>query len=167
MDAAGNFVRKVGDLFDITLPSGLKLNIAKDSAEDQLYTQLSGDFTVNTEDKTQGWLNLNGVFFNSGSAELTAESSKQVKNIAAILKEYPAANIKVGGYTDNTGDAAGNKTLSAQRAEAVAKLLVAEGVPAASVASEGYGSEHPECPANDTDICKAQNRRVALRLTAK
>ena len=33
--------------------------------------------------------------------------------------------------------------------------------------AEGYGAEHPVCAANDTDECKAQNRRIALRVTAK
>ena len=35
------------------------------------------------------------------------------------------------------------------------------------LAAEGYGPEHPPCPANDTDECKAQNRRIALRVAAK
>lgn len=33
--------------------------------------------------------------------------------------------------------------------------------------SEGYRPEHLECPANDTEECKAKNRRIAIRVTAK
>ena len=36
-----------------------------------------------------------------------------------------------------------------------------------NIASEGYGSDHPVCAANDTPECKAQNRRVDIRVTKK
>ena len=37
----------------------------------------------------------------------------------------------------------------------------------AQLSDQGYGAEHPICPANDTDECKAKNRRIDVRLTAK
>jgi K(+)-stimulated pyrophosphate-energized sodium pump len=49
----------------------------------------------------------------------------------------------------------------------VVKELVALGVDAKRLAAEGYGPEYPVCAANDTDECKAQNRRIAVRVTAK
>jgi outer membrane protein OmpA-like peptidoglycan-associated protein len=41
----------------------------------------------------------------------------QLSNLAAILKAFPAANIKIGGYTDKTGNEDFNKSyrLSGQR----------------------------------------------------
>jgi K(+)-stimulated pyrophosphate-energized sodium pump len=32
---------------------------------------------------------------------------------------------------------------------------------------EGFGAEHPVCPANDSEFCRAQNRRTAVHVTAK
>jgi K(+)-stimulated pyrophosphate-energized sodium pump len=32
--------------------------------------------------------------------------------------------------------------------------------------AQGYGAEHPLCPANDTEFCRAQNRRIAVQVTA-
>ncbi len=59
-----------------------------------------------------------------------------------ILKAYPKAKIKIGGYTDKTGDAAVNKKLSNERAQTVAAALKADGSVAAQVkGAEGYGSE--------------------------
>ena len=72
--------------------------------------------------------------------------------------------LKIGGYTDNTGAAAANKTLSKKRADAVVAALVAAGGDKARLAAEGYGQEHPVCPANDTEECKAQNRRIDVNV---
>ncbi len=45
--------------------------------------------------------------------------------------------------------------------------LVKLGVNASNIKAEGYGPEHPICPANDTPVCQAQNRRVDIRITNK
>jgi len=118
-------------------------------------------------DKTT-WFNFDRLQFTSGKAELDSEKSKeQLVNIAEILKAYPKVKLKIGGYTDNQGAAAVNKKLSLDRAKAVVKSLAGLGVAAARVAPEGYGPEHPVCPANDTEECRAQNRRIAVRVAAK
>ncbi|MBK6689137.1 MAG: OmpA family protein [Deltaproteobacteria bacterium] len=118
-------------------------------------------------DKTT-WFNFDRVVFPTGSAEIDMEASKeQLSNIHEILKAYPNVKLKVGGYTDNTGSAATNKKLSGQRASAVAAALKNLGTDGARLDPEGYGPEHPLCPANDTPDCRAQNRRLAVRVTAK
>ena len=38
------------------------------------------------------------------------------------------------------------------------------GIPADRVEAEGFGSQYPVCAANDTDACKAQNRRIDVRV---
>jgi outer membrane protein OmpA-like peptidoglycan-associated protein len=103
----------------------------------------------------------------SGKSELTEKSKEQVANIAAILKAYPNAKIKLGGYTDNTGALELNKKISAERAAFVKAQLEKAGVGAGRIVAEGYGPEHPICPANDTKECQAQNRRVDIRVTNK
>lgn len=49
---------------------------------------------------------------------------EQLENIAKILKSYPSVNLKLGGYTDNTGDKKANIDLSQSRAESVMNQLV-------------------------------------------
>lgn len=118
-------------------------------------------------DKTT-WFNFDRVVFKTGSAEIDMEASKeQLANIHEILKAYPGVKLKVGGYTDNTGSAATNKKLSGQRASAVAAALKKLGTDGGRLDPEGYGPDHPLCPANDTPECRAQNRRLAVRVTAK
>ena len=114
------------------------------------------------------WFTFDRLLFRTGSAELDMDKSKdQLNNVAEILKAFPKVSLKVGGYTDSTGSAATNKKLSAQRAQNVASSLSRLGVDKSRLDPEGYGPEHPVCPANDTPECKAQNRRIDLRVTAK
>lgn len=118
-------------------------------------------------DKTT-WFNFDRLLFKTGSAELDMATSKdQLTNVAEILKAYPKVNVKVGGYTDNQGAAAANKKLSLQRAQSVSKAIVAMGLKANRLEPEGYGVEHPVCAANDTEECRAQNRRISVRVTSK
>ncbi|MBK6627810.1 MAG: protein translocase subunit SecD [Flavobacteriales bacterium] len=114
-------------------------------------------------DKTT-WFNFDRVVFRSGSAELLADSSDaQLNNLAEILKAYPDVRLKIGGYTDSTGNAAANQKLSQQRAEAVVADLEKKGVANGRLEAEGYGSQHPVA-SNATEEGRAKNRRMALRV---
>ncbi|MGP2570711.1 OmpA family protein [Ornithobacterium rhinotracheale] len=167
IDDDGNYIYDVGTFLDINLPDGTVINVGANSTESKLYKMLSDDAFKVSDDKTQGWITLDGVTFAKGSASLKDSSKRQIDNIAAILKAYPNAKVKFGGYTDNTGSAEANQKISAERAEAVMNAVIGDGIAADRLSAEGYGPEHPVCPANDTDVCKAQNRRVDLRVVQK
>ena len=94
-------------------------------------------------------------------------SGRQINNLVAIMKAFPDLHLKIGGYTDSDGSDELNQKLSQNRADNVMKAVVANGIDADRLAAEGYGEAHPLCPANDTPECKAQNRRIAVRVTAK
>ena len=147
------------------LPTGHTVNTGDGSMEYGLL-----DFIQDEDravDKTT-WFNFDRISFATGSAKLDMDkSSDQLNEIAEILKAYPAVKLKVGGYTDNTGKAKANQKLSAARAKAVAAALTDRGIDKKRLDPEGYGSKHPVCPANDTPECRAQNRRLAVRVTAK
>jgi outer membrane protein OmpA-like peptidoglycan-associated protein len=154
-----------GLVFKQTLPTGYEVKARKDGVEQQLITFLD-DGKKKVDKKT--WFTCDNVLFTGDGAQLDVLGSVwQLENVAAILKAYPQVKLEIGGYTDNTGPAAASKKLSAERAEAVKQHLVSVGVPADRIAAEGYGAARPVCPANDSDECKARNRRIALRVTAK
>lgn len=163
---SGNYIYDVGADKEIKLADGTSITVGANSTEAKLYDFLTNG-TVDTVDKTKGWITLDRVYFETSKSVLTAESQKQLQNIATILKNFPNAHVKFGGYTDNTGSAEVNKKLSAERAKAAASEIVKLGIAAANITSDGYGPDHPVCAANDTPECKAQNRRVDLRVTAK
>ena len=165
---SGNYIYDVGANKEISLKDGTKLTVGENSTEAKLFNFLNdANTSVDTVDKTKGWITLDRVYFETGKSVLKAESQTQLKNIAAILKNFGTALVKMGGYTDNTGSADANIKISGERAKVAADELVKLGVAAANVESEGYGPEHPVCAANDTPECKAQNRRVDIRVKAK
>ena len=167
LNADGNFEYNVGDLFQLSLFDNTMLEVGKNSSEAHLVKLIEDKSLTTPEQFKENWITLDRTYFKIGSDELTEGSEQQLKNIVAILKAYPKAAIRLGGYTDNTGSAEGNLKLSERRANSVLNKLVALGANKAQLSAQGYGQEHPICEANDTDECKAKNRRIDIRLTAK
>jgi len=161
--AASDAARNLGAFGKKLLPGGVELNIPERGIESSLIAFIT-DSSRPVNDTT--WFNFDRLNFATGSATILAESEEQLNNIAAILKAYPNVNVKVGGYTDNTGDAAANRKLSQQRADAVRQALIGNGIAAKRMVAEGYGSDHPVGD-NATEEGRAMNRRIALRVTKK
>ncbi len=167
VDADGNFIYDLGNLREVVLSNGTTLKVGALSSENKIFTFLNdANAKVNT-DKSKGWITLDRTCFKSGAAELLPSSQEQVANIASILKAFPNAKIKMGGYTDNSGSLDTNKKVSTDRANFVKNELVKLGIAAERIIAEGYGPEHPICVTNDTKECKAQNRRVDIRVINK
>jgi len=161
--AASDTASTLGAFGKKQLPGGVELNIPERGIESNLIAFIT-DRSRPVNDTT--WFNFDRLNFATGSASILPESEEQLNNIAAVLKAYPDVNVKVGGYTDNTGDPAANRKLSQQRADAVRQAVVRKGVAANRMVAEGYGSDHP-VGANTTEEGRAQNRRIALRVTKK
>jgi OOP family OmpA-OmpF porin len=105
---------------------------------------------------------LQGVVFETNSADLRSESLPVLENAIATLKRYPELTIEVAGHTDSRGSDAYNLQLSGKRAQAVLDYLEKGGV-TNKLSSRGYGERQPVA-SNDTDPGRQQNRRVVLRV---
>lgn len=149
--------------------NGAKLKAFEGGLEQQLVKFLStGGYTNAADDSAlkDQWYNFDNVNFKMGSTnQLEAGSAEQLSNLVAILKAYPEAKIKIGGYTDKTGDAAVNKTVSQKRADFIKGELAKAGVGAQVVSAEGYGSEFAKVPAEASDEERAADRKMAVRFT--
>jgi OmpA-OmpF porin, OOP family len=104
--------------------------------------------------------------FDTGSANLSADSQITVANIVKVMSENPNVALSVEGHTDNVGKAASNKGLSERRAKAVMAMLVAKGVDAARLADAGFGDAKPAAD-NATPEGRAKNRRIEVVVTKK
>ena len=93
----------------------------------------------------------------------TVASGAELDALAEFMTENPNISVEISGYTDNTGDAAHNKTLSMERAEAVKNAMIERGIEAYRMVATGYGESRPLVP-NDSEKNKALNRRVEVRV---
>ena len=149
--------------YERTLPGGFRIKGATSGIEARLIDFIQGHQKVDSAT----WFDFDRLQFFPDGADIDFPNSRdQLQNLVEILKAYPTVKLKVGGYTDS-GPSARNKKLSTDRAEAVRTALIQMGVtPPARLTAQGYGAEHPICPANDSEFCRAQNRRIALQVTA-
>ena len=128
----------------------------------------SGAYTSAADDAAlkDKWFDFDNVNFQMAAFnKLEAGSEGQIQNLAKILKAYPDAKIKIGGYTDKTGDDAANLKLSQQRADFIKAELTKLGVGAQVVGAEGYGSKFAKVAADKSDAERAADRRMAVRFT--
>ena len=155
-------------LTDVTLPNGTKIEAYPGGIEDQLIKFIQSDKYKNAtnEDlkKPENWFSFDDLNFVKSKTELVPESKRQLDNITAILKAFPDVKIKIGGYTDKSGNDAFNKKLSDDRAKAVQAKLKEAGVGAQVPEAEGYGSEQAKVPATASDEERAVDRKTAVRL---
>jgi outer membrane protein OmpA-like peptidoglycan-associated protein len=113
----------------------------------------------------QGAIAINEpVQFAASSARLLPESDGLLRTIVQLMIQHPELDhVVVEGHTDSSGNARGNLKLSRDRAAAVVKWLVANGISGRRLASRGFGSTTPVA-ANDTPEGRARNRRVEFRV---
>jgi len=110
-----------------------------------------------------------GYLFGSGEDQLNSAGADALKQVGAILKDFPEYKVSVDGHTDNRPIRSAlkkkfptNKELSEARAANAAQALTEGGLGAAE--THGYADTRPVAP-NRTDAGRAQNRRVEVRVT--
>ena len=160
---SGAVEKNRGQLVTVQLPKDIVLEISENGTESKLIRFIQDSSVV--VDKNY-WIDFDRISFEPNLAELDDDSQAQIENIAKILRAYPMVNIKIGGYTDNSGDATTNLMLSKSRADAVKKGIAKNDIKITRIQSKGYGIEHP-IASNDTEEGKAQNRRIAINVTRK
>lgn len=112
----------------------------------------------------KGKIALYGIYFDTGSANLKAESNAEIALIADYLKRNPTVKLYIVGHTDNVGTLDNNMTLSVNRAKAVVTALTTQyGIASSRLLPKGVASLCPVAT-NTTDDGRAKNRRVEIVL---
>ena len=106
---------------------------------------------------------MRNLQFESDSARLLPGQEARLDTIARILKAAPDSQYLVEGHTADTGNPAGEKSLSLERARAVAEALAGRGVDPAQFICRGWGAAKPAA-GNDTAEGRAANRRVEITI---
>ncbi len=108
---------------------------------------------------TESKIVTHGINFDVDKATLKPESMGTLNMIVQVLKDNPDLKFEIDGYTDSTGQAAHNLSLSQQRSEAVKAQLVQMGIDGSRLSSKGFGDKNP-IDDNATLAGRANNRRV-------
>jgi flagellar motor protein MotB len=111
------------------------------------------------------------ILFDSGSDEIKPEGRAFLERLATPLHQLLEAQaghmVLIGGHTDDrpirTPRFASNWDLSSARAVAVARVLVASGLPSPLVMAAGFGEHHPR-HANVDDPGRQKNRRIEVMI---
>jgi SH3 domain-containing YSC84-like protein 1 len=119
----------------------------------------SGDVESSLRNKSRA--TLSDIHFESGKADITADSDTALNSLLGSLKDHPDWKVRVEGFTDNVGTREANEKLSSDRAEAVTKWLADHGIDRGRLSSKGYGPARPTA-SNKTDEGRAKNRRVEI-----
>jgi chemotaxis protein MotB len=147
-----------------------KLNAAQRGLIRALRPEIEkGDITVDLNNERL-LINLaSGYLFGSGQDELKPAGADALKQVGAVLKDFPEYKVSVDGHTDNVPIQGAlkkkfstNKELSESRAANAAKALIKGGL--RTVMTHGYADTRP-IEANTTVSGRAKNRRVEIRVT--
>ena len=110
-------------------------------------------------------LGENAVRFDTNKSSLTFVAKTNLDKLVPVFNQYPDTNIQIYGYTDSTGSAEYNLTLSEQRAASVRAYLGSKGISSSRFTTTGLGIADP-IATNDTPEGRSQNRRVEFAITA-
>ena len=136
---------------------------ARLDARDQQIKQLKD--SLNARQTDRGTLVTFGdVLFATDKAELKSNGLMNINKLAQYLQENPDRKVIVEGYTDSTGTASHNQSLSERRAGSVRAALVKMGVDPARIVAQGYGKEYPVAD-NSSTSGRAMNRRVEVTIS--
>ena len=121
--------------------------------------------SLNAKQTDRGTLVTFGdVLFATDRADLKSSGLVNINKLAQFLQENPDRKVIVEGYTDSTGTASHNQSLSERRANSVRNALVKMGVDPARVVTQGYGKEYPVAE-NGSASGRAMNRRVEVTIS--
>jgi len=105
-------------------------------------------------------LSSSAAFALSGS-DLSPAGQAAVQEFADKLEGHHVEKIIVEGYTDSSGAASFNQTLSEKRANAVKDEMIKDGIDGSIITAIGHGEDDPVAD-NATREGRAANRRVKV-----
>jgi outer membrane protein OmpA-like peptidoglycan-associated protein len=103
------------------------------------------------------------VGFRTDDDSVTVRFMSPLLKLGALAASMPQAQLRIAGYADPRGSDAWNDQLSLRRAQSVAAVLIAAGMPRERMLIEAHGKTESTSAAGDLDAY-ALERRVTVRL---
>ncbi len=102
------------------------------------------------------------IHFAPGSWELPGVVPLLDQVVLRLLEQARGEIIIIEGHADTEGSDTSNMLMSLQRAQAVRRYLIDQGVPGTRVRIRGYGSNWPVSPKPATEAEHRLNRRAEV-----
>jgi outer membrane protein OmpA-like peptidoglycan-associated protein len=133
---------------------------ATEALRAELLRQLND--VLQTTDSPRGLVvNMADVLFETGKYALSSDAQLKLAKLSGIIQAHPGLNLAIEGYTDTTGTAQFNMTLSQQRADTVRTFLITQGLSPDTITAKGLGESNPIAD-NSTAAGRKLNRRVEI-----
>lgn len=144
---------------------GAGIGNSLDEQQRELERNLEGTGATVTNTGEELLVNLpDDVTFDFDSSTIRPEFAASLADVGRTLNAFPDTVIDVVGHTDSTGSQTYNQGLSERRADSVASSLTRAGVRRDRIVAFGQGESQP-IATNESELGRAQNRRVELRIT--
>lgn len=101
------------------------------------------------------------VLFDHGKSNIRVDENKTLDRAMGEIDKYGPLQVTVTGYTDSSGKADYNQTLSHEREQAVSKALMARGIKNQTLEREARG-EYSQAVKTDDGVKNQENRRVVI-----
>lgn len=98
---------------------------------------------LHCQDDVEALLRTRTFRFEESSVRIAASSQELIGEVAVTLRPCIGSVIAIVGHTDSSGNEAGNRALSRDRAEAVRQALIMRGIPGDGLRAIGKGSSEP------------------------
>lgn len=108
--------------------------------------------------KVETRLDSSTVYFDFDRYNVNASELPKIITVADMLKEKPAARLRIEGHCDERGTEEYNRTLGERRALSVRDVLVREGIASSRITTESWGEDKPAAE-GDTESAYSKNRR--------
>jgi outer membrane protein OmpA-like peptidoglycan-associated protein len=132
-----------------------------DKQEAELRAQLDNDVRIEITGDRLILTMPQDILFAVDSFDVSPSLQDDLAKVAQSLEAYPNSSVQILGHTDNTGSASHNQPLSERRANAVADVLLTNGVAVSRIQTIGRGEDQP-IASNLDDAGRRQNRRVEI-----
>lgn len=126
--------------------------------------QETGKYTRDSLD-TDSCLRQRVVYFDFDRSEIKPQFQAQISCHAEYLRQFPDAQVRLDGNTDERGSREYNLGLGERRGNAVQSALSAARVSSSQLEVISYGEERPTCREHN-ESCWSKNRRVEIVYSA-
>ena len=109
------------------------------------------------------YLNIEPIYFDFDKWNIRQDASVSILKVINYMKEYKNVKVQVQSHTDSRGNDQYNESLSQRRADSTIAHMIANGIEASRIMSEGYGEKQLTNDCSNQVSCSEEKHQVNRR----